>query len=296
MITPAKPLVIATDDEPLTLGLYQAVLSNLLNAAVITTTKSTEALRLAVRKIPDLFITDLVKPRPDGLELVKQLRSNPRTATIPIWVISGQADSDFGRRAKSAGADLIMAKPFTIDSLLEHGNRLFNRRRTGRFDHLFDLGIETQDVDYKREIVTTRDGVAAVAKDIIAIANFGGGYLVFGIAEKTKGVFDQTGLDAEQLRLLEVTTLNKAVREYIDPPHAVKCHRVNKDGVIFVVIEIPPSREAPLLAKKQNDAANLYPGRIYIRTTACESAEVRDNHELRRILDRIVSCRAEKKQ
>jgi type I site-specific restriction endonuclease len=126
-------------------------------------------------------------------------------------------------------------------------------------------------------------------------ANLGGGFLVFGIAEKTKGAFEHIGLDAEQLKHLEVTTLNKSVREYIEPPHAVKCHRVKRDGHVFIVVEIPSALETLLLAKKQNDSANLYTGRIYTRTTACESAEVRDNHELRRILERITANFTHKK-
>jgi DNA-binding response OmpR family regulator len=290
MIAPAKPLIIATDDDFVILELYQAIMQKLFGADVIITIKPGEALRLATRKIPDLFITDLHKRRSTGVTLIERLRSNQRTSTVPIWVISGQANTEFGLRAKRAGADLLIEKPFAIDLLLEHGNRLFNRRRTGRFDHLLDLGTETQDVDYKQELCSTRDAVANVAKDIIAIGNFGGGYLVFGICEKSKGVFSQDGLNEEQLRHLEVTTLNKAVREYIDPPHAVKCYRFEKGERTFVVVEIPPAEKAPLLAKRQHEGAKLYLGRIYTRTTACESAEVRDNHELRRILDRISSA------
>lgn len=81
--------------------------------------------------------------------------------------------------------------------------------------------------------------------------------------------------------------LNKAIREYTDPPHPVKSHPVQKNGLTFVAVVVPPSEESLVLAKKQNDASKLYPGRIYSRTTACESAEIRDNHELRRVLERI---------
>jgi CheY-like chemotaxis protein len=283
-----NPLIIATDDEPWTLELYQRALANLFGAHVVITTDSEQALELAFRKIPDLFITDLVKPCIGGVELVQRLRDNPQTEGIPIWVISGQAASAAGKHAKSAGADMVISKPFTLNTLVTHGNQLFKIKRTGRFDYLFEAGTETQDLDYKEKLEPSRDGVASIAKDIIAMANFGGGHLVFGVAEKFKGVFELVGLPPEQLHQLEVTTLNKAIREYTDPPHPVKSHRVQKDGLTFVVIEVPASEGSPLLAKKQNDAAHLYPGRIYSRTTSCESAEIRDNHELRRILARFI--------
>jgi CheY-like chemotaxis protein len=282
-----KPLIIVTDDEPWILEMYQRALSNMFGASVIVTTDSAQALELAVRKIPDLFITDLVKPGIGGVELIERLRENPQTECIPIWVISGQVNTEAGRRAKNAGADQVISKPFTLDTLVAHGNQLFNIKRTGRFDYLFEAGTETQDLDYKEKLDRSRDGFATVAKDIIAMANFGGGYLLFGVAEKSKGHFELVGLPPEQLEQLEVTTLNKAIREYTDPPHPVKSHRVHKNGLSFVVVEVPASAAALVLAKKQNDAARLYPGRIYSRTTSCESAEVRDNHELRRIFARF---------
>ena len=282
-----KPFIIATDDEPIILGLIGVVLEQLFNADVSTTTDPNQAVRQAFRRVPDLFITDLVKGECTGVDIIKRLRKNRKTMYVPVWVISGNAKKKIGRLAKTAGANLILSKPFTIDLIRKHGDNLFKLRRKGRYDYLLDLASETQDVDYKQEMASTRDGAAAVAKDIIAIANFGGGYLVFGFAEKTKGNFRPVGLDSKQLVELEVTTLNKAVREYIDPPHAVKCHRIFKSEMKFVVVEIPPANGCLLLAGKQNDAAKLYPGRIYSRTTACESAEIRDNHELRRVLERI---------
>lgn len=284
----SKPLIIVTDDEPWILEYYRRVLTNLFHAQVIVTQDPADALELASRKIPDLFITDLCKPGVGGVELVQRLRADPRTDTIPIWVISGQAHTAYGRSAKDAGADQVILKPFTVDTLAAHGYQLFSAKRTGRFDHLLYAGAESQDLDYKETLADSRDGIASVAKDVIAMANFGGGYLVFGVAEKSKGHFELVGLPAQISARLEVTTLNKAIREYTDPPHPVKSHRVQKDGQAFVVVVVPPSNATLVLAKKQNDAAHLYPGRIYSRTTSCESAEVRDNHELRRILERLV--------
>lgn len=283
----SKPLIIATDDESRMLEFYQLSLSNLFGAHVIVTTDPAQALELAFRKIPDLFITDLYKPGIGGVELVQRLRGNPQTEGIPIWVISGQAHTDAARQAKEAGADQLISKPFRLDMLVTHGNQLFKVKRTGRFDYLLDAGTETQDLDYKEKLEPSRDGIANVAKDIIAMANFGGGHLLFGVAEKSKGQFELVGLPPEQVEQLEVTTLNKAIREYTDPPHPVKSHRVKRESMIFVVVEVPPSDGSLVLVKKQNDAAHLYPGRIYSRTTSCESAEVRDNHELKRILTRF---------
>jgi len=285
--TTIKPLIIVTDDDSGMLELYEEILEHLFDANVLTTTNPEEALQFTLRKVPELFITDLVKPQTSGVDLITQLRSHRRVDAVPIWVVSGQARTSLGDRAKEAGADLVMTKPVTVEELVQHGDLLFRRERAGQFDHLLDVRTEAPDLDYKEELAVTRDGIASLAKDVIAMGNFGGGSIVFGVAEAASGDFDLVGLPPAQLERLEVTKLNSALREYIDPPHGVKCHRVKRSRRQFMVVRVPPVTETLLLAKKQNDAARLFPGRIYTRTSAAESGEVRDNTELRNILNRL---------
>ena len=52
---------------------------------------------------PDLVITDLMMPVMDGNELIERLRSDPKTASIPILSLTGNPES-------SVGADLVVAK------------------------------------------------------------------------------------------------------------------------------------------------------------------------------------------
>lgn len=53
--------------------------------------------------LPDLVVTDLMMPVMDGNELIKALRSEPRTASIPILSVTGNP-------ASSVGADLVLRK------------------------------------------------------------------------------------------------------------------------------------------------------------------------------------------
>jgi len=60
---------------------------------------------------PDLVITDVMMPTMDGLEFIRRLRSDTKTAAIPILVVSG--NSDLG-----TGANARLPKPFTRRELL----------------------------------------------------------------------------------------------------------------------------------------------------------------------------------
>lgn len=69
------------------------------------------ALDCIVSAPPDLVVTDVMMPVMNGLEFMRRLRADPRTAPIPILVVSGDADL--------AGlANAVLAKPFTKDDFL----------------------------------------------------------------------------------------------------------------------------------------------------------------------------------
>ena len=59
------------------------------------------------------IITDLHMPQSDGLDLIRQLRAEPRFAALPILLISGDSDPSLPARALSNGADAFFAKPYS---------------------------------------------------------------------------------------------------------------------------------------------------------------------------------------
>jgi len=61
---------------------------------------------------PDLILLDLTMPGPSGWKVFPQLQSNPKTATIPVIVVTGHDDPEFKAAAKSRGAAGYLTKPF----------------------------------------------------------------------------------------------------------------------------------------------------------------------------------------
>ena len=67
---------------------------------------------------PDLILMDIQLPKISGLEATRQLRSDPRTAAVPIIVITSFALSGDEQKAKEAGATAYLAKPYSPFDLL----------------------------------------------------------------------------------------------------------------------------------------------------------------------------------
>lgn len=59
------------------------------------------------------IITDLNLPQTDGLDLIRQLRAEPRFARLPILLISGDSDPRLQERALAQGADAFFPKPYS---------------------------------------------------------------------------------------------------------------------------------------------------------------------------------------
>jgi CheY-like chemotaxis protein len=70
-------------------------------------------------RLPNIVTTDLMMPVMNGNELIRRLRSEARTASIPIVVLSANAQAAEGAQASERGADALMSKPFVPASLLK---------------------------------------------------------------------------------------------------------------------------------------------------------------------------------
>jgi len=74
--------------------------------------------RAAQDQPPDLILMDVQLPKMSGLDATRQLRADPRTAAVPIIVITSYALSGDAEKAKAAGASAYLAKPYSPRDLL----------------------------------------------------------------------------------------------------------------------------------------------------------------------------------
>jgi signal transduction histidine kinase/CheY-like chemotaxis protein len=76
------------------------------------------ALAAIEKQPPDVVLSDIMMPRLDGLGLLTRLRSNPRTSTLPVILLSARAGEESWVEGLQAGADDYLIKPFTARELL----------------------------------------------------------------------------------------------------------------------------------------------------------------------------------
>lgn len=69
--------------------------------------------------LPDLVTTDLMMPVMTGDEFIRRLRAESRTASIPIVVVSANAEAAEGIQASKRGADALVSKPFVPANLVK---------------------------------------------------------------------------------------------------------------------------------------------------------------------------------
>jgi CheY-like chemotaxis protein len=102
--------VLIIEDTPENLRLFRAIL-RLESARVLEAERAPTGIELAVQEQPDIVLMDMQMPGMDGLTAARLLRSDPRTAHIPIVVVTASTMDDDRCRALEAGCDGYIVKP-----------------------------------------------------------------------------------------------------------------------------------------------------------------------------------------
>jgi diguanylate cyclase (GGDEF)-like protein len=117
LAAPARVLV-ADDDEDI--RTYLEVTLSLNGFEVVEAWDGVDALEKARRGEPDVILLDVMMPRMNGLEVLRRLREDARTAHLPIVLLTARGQSTDTVEGLDAGADGYLTKPFDADVLLAH--------------------------------------------------------------------------------------------------------------------------------------------------------------------------------
>jgi CheY-like chemotaxis protein len=112
--------VLVIDDD----NLVRSMIVMVLRRAGYTVTEATDGeqgIRLMAGALPDVVVTDIFMPHQDGIGVLQHVKSGagPTPKVIAISGGSPRVRGDYLEAAKRLGADAVLQKPFTPESLIE---------------------------------------------------------------------------------------------------------------------------------------------------------------------------------
>lgn len=128
-----KRSVLVVDDSRAARELIAAALEGLQDPAVgeiqtVQCGSGFDALRLLPSQHFELILTDINMPDIHGLELLRFVRQDPRTQSIPVVVISTESSARDIQRGLQLGASEYLVKPFDSQRLVEIAQRFLGTR------------------------------------------------------------------------------------------------------------------------------------------------------------------------
>ena len=139
-----KNILVVEDDRALANVLEYNLSSE--GFAVNCAMDGQDALNQARARKPDLVLLDVMIPVLDGIQVCRQLRSDPATTNTPIIMLTAKGEETDQVVGFSVGADDYVTKPFSVRILLERVKALLRRReRIGDGNELTTAGGVTID-------------------------------------------------------------------------------------------------------------------------------------------------------
>ncbi|MDR2775625.1 MAG: substrate-binding domain-containing protein [Tannerella sp.] len=127
-----RETVLVIDDNPDIRTFIKTILQN--NYAIMEAEDGAGGFRKAVHYIPDIIVSDIMMPPPDGLELCRRLKNEISTSHIPVILLTAYSLDEYRISGYKNGADAYIAKPFNSDMLEVRIRNLIENRR-----HLKDI-------------------------------------------------------------------------------------------------------------------------------------------------------------
>ena len=109
--------ILVVEDNAKNMKLFRDVLVA-TGYQTIEATTGGEAVDMASEHTPDLVLMDIQMPDFDGVEALRRLRADDRTASIPVVALTAQAMQGDRERFLAAGFDGYVSKPVNVRDLL----------------------------------------------------------------------------------------------------------------------------------------------------------------------------------
>lgn len=124
--TPPAHTLLYIEDDPANAALMGCIMALRPAITLLEAAAGTSGVALAQERHPDLVLLDFHLPDMNGDQVLQRLRGDPRTADIPVVVLSGDATPGQIDRLLALGARRYVTKPFNVLALLDSVDALLS--------------------------------------------------------------------------------------------------------------------------------------------------------------------------
>lgn len=132
-----KPTVLVVEDDSDLRNFMLSMLSP--DYQVVLAENGIEGHNMALRHIPDFIVSDLMMPEMDGMDLLKELRSNINTSHIPFILLTAKDNIEDKIRGMDTGADDYIVKPFSVTYFQARIQNLLIQRKNLQYRYSSEL-------------------------------------------------------------------------------------------------------------------------------------------------------------
>jgi signal transduction histidine kinase len=156
----SRPRIVLADDNTDMREYVRRLLAQAYNVEVVTDGQS--ALESALAHPPDMVLADVMMPRLDGFGLLKRLRADERTASVPVVLLSARAGEEARVEGATARADDYLVKPFSARELLA---RVENHLALSRMRREAEQRVRESEERFRALVAASSDAVYRMSAD-----------------------------------------------------------------------------------------------------------------------------------
>ncbi|MBT8320197.1 MAG: response regulator, partial [Eudoraea sp.] len=165
------PMVLIIEDNPDVAHYIKTCLKE--NHHILYAADGASGIEMALEKIPDIIISDVMMPEKDGFEVCERIKTDELTDHIPIIMLTARASFEDRLTGLSHGADAYLTKPFEkaelltrIDQLVRLRKKMLSKFEKTGIDRLLTQNVKNRETKFLDKIIT-------LIHDHITEADFG---------------------------------------------------------------------------------------------------------------------------
>lgn len=122
-----KLKILLIEDDSFLLSMY-ATKFEMENFQVITAEDGEKGIKLAMKEVPDIILLDILLPKLNGFEVLKEIRANKETSPIPVILLTNLSQKSEIEQGLALGAnDFLIKAHFMPSEVVEKIKKILNK-------------------------------------------------------------------------------------------------------------------------------------------------------------------------